>query len=425
MAPVDPHSFADSAHPFTTHISLTLYFDFPSSTISSATLLSLPSPYSGPLTLDTRSLSVSSVLDPLSLSQLPFSLSPSQPDPILGQSLTISLSNQTQVLILSQTSPLSSALQWLSPPQTFNKTHPFVYTQCQSIHARSIFPCQDTPAARVKYSAKLNIPRQLSAVMAARHVERRSPLLSEAQGVCEDSVWCGDDRMVEEFVMEQPIPPYLFAFAVGELGFREMGPRTRVYAEAVPEVLDAAATEFAGTEEMIQVGERLFGPYDWERFDLLVLPPSFPYGGMENPRMVFLTPTVIKGDASGAQVVAHELAHSWTGNLITNKNNDHFWLNEWEDGRTLGYNQNMFPRMVNLNPGKSIYVLFKDQLLVVDLEIIKERRRKGVEYQLRIRWGSLTLASTLDIRDKLMARKAGGSGGDADSMWDKTVSCIT
>ncbi|KAM3303239.1 leucine aminopeptidase [Capsicum chacoense] len=328
MAPVDPHSFADSAHPFTTHISLTLYFDFPSSTISSATLLSLPSPYSGPLTLDTRSLSVSSVLDPLSLSQLPFSLSPSQPDPILGQSLTISLSNQTQVLILSQTSPLSSALQWLSPPQTFNKTHPFVYTQCQSIHARSIFPCQDTPAARVKYSAKLNIPRQLSAVMAARHVERRSPLLSEAQGVCEDSVWCGDDRMVEEFVMEQPIPPYLFAFAVGELGFREMGPRTRVYAEAVPEVLDAAATEFAGTEEMIQVGERLFGPYDWERFDLLVLPPSFPYGGMENPRMVFLTPTVIKGDASGAQVVAHELAHSWTGNLITNKNNDHFWLNE-------------------------------------------------------------------------------------------------
>ncbi|KAK4366543.1 hypothetical protein RND71_014423 [Anisodus tanguticus] len=326
MAPVDPHSFTDSTHPLTTHISLTFYFDFPSSTISSATLLSLPTPYTGPLTLDTRSLSVSSVIDPLSLSPLPFSLS--QLDPILGQSLTISLSNQTQVLILSKTSPSSSALQWLSPPQTFNKTHPFVYTQCQSIHARSIFPCQDTPVARVKYAAKLNIPRQLSAVMAARHVERRAPLPSEVQGVCEDSVWCGDDRVVEEFVMEQPIPPYLFAFAVGELGSREVGPRTKVYAEGVPEVLDSAAREFAGTEEMILVGERLFGPYDWERFDLLVLPPSFPYGGMENPRMVFLTPTVIKGDASGAQVVAHELAHSWTGNLITNKNNDHFWLNE-------------------------------------------------------------------------------------------------
>lgn len=145
---------------------------------------------------------------------------------------------------------------------------------------------------------------------------------------CDDSMWCAEGRMVEEFVMEQPIPPYLFAFAVGEIGFREVGPRTRVYAEAVPAVLDAAAREFAGTEDMIRVGEGLFGPYEWERFDLLVLPPSFPYGGMENPRMVFLTPTVIKGDASGAQVVAHELAHSWTGNLITNKTNDHFWLNE-------------------------------------------------------------------------------------------------
>nr|XP_016444354.1 PREDICTED: leukotriene A-4 hydrolase homolog [Nicotiana tabacum] len=327
MAPIDPHSFADSAHPLTTHISLTFFFDFPSFTISSATLLSLPTPYTGPLTLDTRYLSVSSVLDPLSLSPLPFSLSPDSP--ILGQSLTVCLSNQTQILILSKTSPSSSALQWLSPPQTFNKTHPYVYTHCQPIHARSIFPCQDTPAARVKYAAKLNIPRQLSAVMAARHVERRDPLPSEVQGVCEDSVWCGDDRVVEEFEMEQPIPPYLFAFAVGELGFREVGPRTRVYAEAVNEVLDAAAKEFAGTEEIIQVGEKLFGPYEWERFDLLVLPPSFPLGGMENPRMVFLTPTVIKGgDASGSQVVAHELAHSWTGNLITNKNNDHFWLNE-------------------------------------------------------------------------------------------------
>lgn len=172
------------------------------------------------------------------------------------------------------------------------------------------------------------MPRQLSAVMAARHVERRPPTAGEAAAACDDALWCAEGRVVEEFVMEQPVPPYLFAFAVGEIGWREVGPRTRVYAEAVPAVLDAAAREFAGTEDMIRVGESLFGVYEWERFDLLVLPPSFPYGGMENPRMVFLTPTVIKGDASGAQVVAHELAHSWTGNLITNKTNDHFWLNE-------------------------------------------------------------------------------------------------
>lgn len=181
---------------------------------------------------------------------------------------------------------------------------------------------------RIKYAARINVPRHLSAVMAARHVERRPPYPGEGWAEVSDSVWCAEGRVVEEFVMEQAVPPYLFAFAVGELGHREVGPRTRVYAEAVASLLDAAAREFAGTEEMIRQGERLFGEYEWERFDLLVLPPSFPYGGMENPRMVFLTPTVIKGDASGAQVVAHELAHSWTGNLITNKNNEHFWLNE-------------------------------------------------------------------------------------------------
>uniref|UniRef100_A0A803MVT9 Leucine aminopeptidase n=2 Tax=Chenopodium quinoa TaxID=63459 RepID=A0A803MVT9_CHEQI len=284
-------------------------------------------PFSGDLFLDTRALSITSIVDPDTNSPIPFSLS-SEIDPIKGALLTVTLSDQSKFLISFQTSPNSSALQWLTPPQTFNKTLPFVYTQCQAIHARSIFPCQDTPAARITYSAKINIPRVLSAVMSARHVERRVPTAGEAGAACDDSMWCAEDRIVEEFVMEQPIPPYLFAFAVGEISHREVGPRTRVYAESVPSVLDSAAREFAGTEDMIRQGEKLFGPYDWERFDLLVLPPSFPYGGMENPRMVFLTPTVIKGDATGAQVVAHELAHSWTGNLITNKNNEHFWLNE-------------------------------------------------------------------------------------------------
>lgn len=181
----------------------------------------------------------------------------------------------------------------------------------------------------MRYAAKLNVPRQLSAVMSARHVDRRDPIAGEGAALFSaDALWCSEGRVVEEFVMEQPIPPYLFAFAVGELGFREVGPRTRVYSEAVPAVLESAATEFSSTEDMIRQGEALFGPYEWERFDLLVLPPSFPYGGMENPRMTFLTPTVLKGDSSGAQVVAHELAHSWTGNLITNKTNEHFWLNE-------------------------------------------------------------------------------------------------
>ncbi|KAH9610159.1 hypothetical protein KSS87_018886 [Heliosperma pusillum] len=281
MGGIDPHSYTDSTQALTTHISLSLYFSFSTTTLNSSAILTLSSTdYTGNLSLDTRSLTINAVADADTLISIPFTVSP-HADPIKGTLLTIHLnSSHSRILIAFTTSPSSSALQWLSPPQTLSKTSPFVYTQC------------------------------------------------EAAMACDDSMWCAEDRVVEEFVMEQPIPPYLFAFAVGQLGFREVGPRTRVYAESVPSMLDSAAREFAGTEDMIRQGEKLFGPYDWERFDLLVLPPSFPYGGMENPRMVFLTPTVIKGDATGAQVVAHELAHSWTGNLITNKNNEHFWLNE-------------------------------------------------------------------------------------------------
>ncbi|KAK8936418.1 hypothetical protein KSP39_PZI013794 [Platanthera zijinensis] len=326
MAPVDPHSFTDSLQPFATHVALTLFLDFSSSSIIGSAVISLPTSHSGPLTFDSRAISISAVLDPVSLSPLPYSSSSS--DPIKGTPLTVTLNHHSAVLILFSTSPTSSALQWLSPAQTSSRTHPFVFTQCQSIHARSVFPCQDTPAARIRYSARINLPLPLSAVMSASKLARRNPAAGEAAPAVPDSLWCAPGRVVEEFTMDQPIPPYLFALAAGEIGGRDLGPRTRVYAESGSDVLDAAAKEFAGVEEMVRVGEALFGPYEWERFDLLVLPPSFPYGGMENPRMVFLTPTVIKGDATGAQVVAHELAHSWTGNLITNKTNEDFWLNE-------------------------------------------------------------------------------------------------
>ncbi|XP_020686423.2 leucine aminopeptidase isoform X2 [Dendrobium catenatum] len=327
MSPVDPHSFTDSSEPFSTHIALNLFLDFSSSTIIGSALISLPTSYSGNLTLDSRAISISAVIDPDSLSPLPFAIS-SSADPIKGSPITIALSSHSSVLIVFSTSPSSSALQWLSPAQTSSGSHPFVYTQCQSIHARSVFPCQDTPAARIRYSARINLPLPLSAVMSASKLARRDPIAGEGSPGVPDSLWCSKDRIVECFSMDQPIPPYLFALAAGEISGRDLGPRTRVYAEGGPEVLDAAAREFSGVEEMVRVGEALFGPYEWERFDVLVLPPSFPYGGMENPRMVFLTPTVIKGDATGAQVVIHELAHSWTGNLITNKTNEDFWLNE-------------------------------------------------------------------------------------------------
>ncbi|KAK1270603.1 hypothetical protein QJS04_geneDACA023497 [Acorus gramineus] len=310
MAPIDPHSYTDSTNPLATHLSLTLFISFPTSTISATALLTLPTPFSGPLLLDTRSLSISSVLPPPNPNPIPFSLSPTI-DHIKGQLLTLTLTGQDSILITYSTSPDSSALQWLNPSQTTSKTHPFVYTQCYSIHARSVFPCQDTPAARLRFSALVNLPHPLSS----------------------------------EFSSEFPIPLYLFALAAGRFGSLEVGPRTSVYAEAEGEVLGAAAKEFVGVEEMVRAGEGLFGLYEWGRFDLLVLPPSFPYGGMENPLMVFLTPTVIRGDGSGAQVVAHELAHSWTGNLITNKTNEDFWLNE-------GFTTNAERRIVEVVQGE-------------------------------------------------------------------------
>ncbi|XP_014510840.1 leukotriene A-4 hydrolase homolog [Vigna radiata var. radiata] len=366
MAALDPHSFTDASQPRTKHVSLSLYLDFSTSIIHGSALLLLERPHRGPFSLDTRSLTIHGVIDPTSRASLPFTLS--SPDPIKGSELSVTLSDHSSFLITYSTSPSSTALQWLQPPQTSAKTHPFVYTQCQAIHARSVFPCQDTPAVRIRYSALLNIPSELSAVMSARHVQRRSPKKDDALDVITPSPWFAEGRVVEEFEMEQTVPPYLFALAVGALGNREVGPRTIVYAEDVASVLDSAAAEFANTEDLVREGESLFGAYEWERFDLLVLPPSFPYGGMENPRMVFLTPTVIKGNESGAEVVAHELAHSWTGNLITNKNNEHFWLNE-------GFTTYAERRIVEAVQGEEIAALYNGigwKGLIEDVERFKD-----------------------------------------------------
>ena len=184
-------------------------------------------------------------------------------------------------------------------------------------------PLQDTPRHRLTYEAEVEVPEPLGAVMSA--------------GPAGEGPGSRPGTRVFRFRMPQPIPPYLLALAVGRLESRELGPRSRVFAE--PETVERAAHEFAETEAMIARAEELFGPYDWDRYDMLVLPPSFPYGGMENPRMTFLTPTLLAGDRSLVDVVAHELAHSWTGNLVTNADMEHFWLNEgftvWAERRLL------------------------------------------------------------------------------------------
>ncbi|MCK6544898.1 M1 family metallopeptidase [Myxococcota bacterium] len=306
MAMIDPHSFADDAQPSTKHLDLALTVDFDARVLRGQVTLVLDRAADGTLDLDTRGLAIQRAVD-ASGAAVPFDLAAN--DPIRGSRLRLHTKGD-RVTITYTTSPDATALQWLEPAQTKGGRHPYVFTQCQAIHARTIVPCQDSPRVRSKYTAKLDIPASLRAVMAAAHVGR------EEKGA----------RAIESFEMPQAIPSYLFAFAVGNIASKDLGPRSRVYAE--PETLDASAWEFATVDDMLVKAESLFGPYVWDRFDLLVMPPSFPYGGMENPRLTFLTPTLLAGDRSLVNVVAHELAHSWTGNLVTNATMNDFWLNE-------------------------------------------------------------------------------------------------
>jgi len=311
MALLDPHSFCDDSQAKIEDIDLKLHLDFDRRILLGQVMLRWQGEQASTLDLDTKDLEIEKVT---SLNGDPLAFSLDLDDPIKGQRLRIQYNqtpgNEHGVIVHYQTSPHANALQWLEASQTTGQKWPYVFTQCQPIHARTIFPCQDTPQNRFCYHAQLNVPKELCGVMAAEKLSR----IEE------------DDRAIEEFEMVQPIPSYLFAFAVGNIVHRDIGPRSKVYAE--PEVVEAAAYEFAGVEDMITTAESLFGPYDWDRFDLLVMPSSFPYGGMENPRLTFLTPTVIAGDRSLVNIIAHELAHSWTGNLVTNASMNDFWLNE-------------------------------------------------------------------------------------------------
>jgi aminopeptidase N len=309
MARLDPHSYADDAQPRTRSFDWNAVVDFDHRILRAEVVLRFVAPAAGgPLDLDTRALEIDAVVG-AGGETLPFTIHPAEP--ILGSRLEIAVPKGAEsIRIRYRTSPEASALQWLTPEQTLGKKHPHLFSQCQALHARSVVPCQDTPSIRQTFTASIDVPAALRAVMGAAARGR------EAHG----------ERALERFEMPQPIPPYLFAFAVGDLASKDLSHRSRVWAE--PGQLEAAAWEFAHVEDHIAAAEALFGPYDWERFDLLVMPPSFPYGGMENPRLTFLTPSLLAGDRSLVNVVAHELAHSWTGNLVTNATAEHFWLNE-------------------------------------------------------------------------------------------------
>lgn len=318
-SPPDPHSYANFDVVRVADLKLDLTVSFEQRTISGTAELKLDwrDPRGHKLALDTRDLTIEKVCAPAPATVngqgdepcRPLEFRLSRRDPVFGSRLLIDTAGQPQrVRITYRTSPRASGLQWLSPEQTAGKQHPFLFSQSQAIHARSWVPIQDTPAVRFTYSARVRTPEDLLCRMSAdnRPDEPRD----------------GD----YSFTMSQAIPSYLLAIAVGDLAFAPLGARSGLYAE--PVMLARAAAELADTEAMIAATERLYGPYRWGRYDLLVLPPSFPLGGMENPRLTFVTPTIIAGDKSLVSLIAHELAHSWSGNLVTNDRWNSFWLNE-------------------------------------------------------------------------------------------------
>ncbi|MFN2237989.1 MAG: M1 family metallopeptidase [Thermoanaerobaculia bacterium] len=306
--PDDPHSFSTPNDVVVEHIDLDLSVNFPAKRlVGRASLVVNNRTGSDTLRLDTRDLTISNVT--LGSEAVPTRWSLGEPEGVQGRSLLISVAPDTRrVNIEYETSPEAAAVQWLDPAQTSGGKWPFLFTQSQAILARTWIPLQDTPAVRFTYSATIRVPKPLVALMSAENPTEADP----------DGTY--------EFEMPQPIPSYLMALAVGDLEFRDLGGRAGVYAE--PAVVEKSAWEFADTAKMIDAAEQIYGPYQWGRYDILVLPPSFPFGGMENPRLTFATPTILAGDRSLVSLVAHELAHSWSGNLVTNATWDDFWLNE-------------------------------------------------------------------------------------------------
>jgi leukotriene A-4 hydrolase/aminopeptidase len=306
VIPKDIHSFSNPQQISVKHLNLDLSVFFERLSVQGTVVLTLDrhDPKADRLILDTRLLQIDETewsQDGSAFHEAQFQLGPN--DGILGRALTIHIPLEANFVRVTYSSdPQASGLQWLTPEQTAGKQNPFMYSQSQAIHARSWIPLQDTPGVRLTFDAKIHVPQGLTAVMAA---QRLSP---------------------GSFRMEHPIPSYLIAIAVGELSFQSTGNRTGVYAE--PSVTPRAAKEFDDTEHMLEAAEKLFGPYRWGRYDLLVMPPSFPFGGMENPCLTFATPTILAGDKSLVSLVAHELAHSWSGNLVTNATWSDFWLNE-------------------------------------------------------------------------------------------------
>jgi aminopeptidase N len=308
----DIHSFARPEVARVTHVALDLALDFAAKSVGGTATLDLQAAPGAPeVLLDSKGLQVSAVTDATTGRPLQWSFG--EGNEIMGRPLSVRMGTSRRIRIAYRAAADAPALQWLAPEQTVGGRHPYLFSQGQAILNRTWIPTQDSPGIRQTWEARIVAPEPLKVVMSGEN------LVPEGERVA------GGGRAYR-FRMEHPVASYLIAIAAGDLSFRSLGPRTGVWTE--PGMLDRAAAELVDTERMMEAAEGLYGPYRWGRYDMLVLPPAFPFGGMENPRLTFLTPTLLAGDRSLVNTVAHELAHSWSGNLVTNAAWSDFWLNE-------------------------------------------------------------------------------------------------
>ena len=306
----DPYSYAQPLVARVTHVSLNLALNFESKQVLGTATLSIDAKADADtVVLDSRNLEITGITGANGQAS-PFTIGAS--DPVKGAPITVTMGTQRVIRIAYRSAPGAEALQWLSPEQTAGGKHPYLLSQGQPTLNRSWIPTQDSPGIRQTWDAEITAPQTLTVVM------------SGAREMTYSTIEPGHRKF--RFTMDKPVAPYLIAIAAGDIVFRELGPRTGVWSE--PVMIDRAAAELADTERMVEAAEKLYGPYRWGRYDVIVLPPSFPYGGMENPVLTFLTPTFIAGDKSLVSLVAHELAHSWSGNLVTNATWADGWLNE-------------------------------------------------------------------------------------------------
>ncbi len=306
---IDHHSFSKPEEAVSKHLSLMLKANFDTKKLSGSVTHTIKNQGADHIIFDIKNLNIQAVKISNGSTEKEVKHSIGTEESHIGNSLSVPIDKDTKLVTIEySTTDGASAVDWLEPIQTTDKKKPFLFTQGQAILTRTWIPCQDSPGIRVTYDATIEVPKDLMAVMSAENPQTRN------------------ENGVYHFVMNQAIPPYLIALAIGDLVFKPIGKRTGIYAE--PSMVDKAVYEFADMEKMLEAAEELYGPYLWEQYDVIVLPASFPFGGMENPRLTFATPTILAGDRSLTALIAHELAHSWSGNLVTNATWDDFWLNE-------------------------------------------------------------------------------------------------